>query len=145
MEPYRHVPYGPNELVGGCIVGRIGYTPNRLHMDMDLWHRALGGFRGEPFPFVEVDFPDRARPVTFWTVGAGFGSHPPIGQEDANHMTPLVRALRTEALFPPLFSLAPFLFWARIWAGSSEYVTPPRQTSSVAAQFRRPYAGYPAR
>lgn len=46
-------------------------------MDMDLWHRALGGFGGEPFPFVEVDFPDRARPVTFWTAGAGFGSHPP--------------------------------------------------------------------
>lgn len=39
---------------------RIGYTPNRLHMDMDLWHRALGGFGGEPFPSVKVDFPDRA-------------------------------------------------------------------------------------
>lgn len=36
MEPYRHVPYGPNELVSDYIVEHIGYTPNRLHMAMDL-------------------------------------------------------------------------------------------------------------
>lgn len=114
MEPYRHVPYGPNELVSDYIVEHIGYTPNRLHMAMDLtidgpidayggtfltedrvnkvydrgegkgvvadcamevyeragrhvatlhsyhWHKALGGFGGEAFPAVKVDFPDRA-------------------------------------------------------------------------------------
>lgn len=36
MEPIRHVPYGPNELVSDYIVSHIGYTPNRLHMAMDL-------------------------------------------------------------------------------------------------------------
>lgn len=36
MEPYRHVPYGPNELVSDYIVENIGYVPNRLHMAMDL-------------------------------------------------------------------------------------------------------------
>lgn len=113
MEPIRHVPYGPNELVSDYIVSHIGYTPNRLHMAMDLtidgpidayggtfltedrvnrvydrgegkgvvadcamevyeragrhvatlhsyhWHKALGGFGGEAFPAVKVDFPNR--------------------------------------------------------------------------------------
>ena len=36
MEPIRHVPYGPNELVSDYIVEHIGYVPNRLHMAMDL-------------------------------------------------------------------------------------------------------------
>ena len=47
MQPYRHVPYGPNELVSDYIVEHIGYTPNRLHMAMDLTiHGSIDAYGG---------------------------------------------------------------------------------------------------
>lgn len=36
MNPLRHVPYAPNEIVGDYITERLGYLQNRLHMAMDL-------------------------------------------------------------------------------------------------------------
>lgn len=36
MEPLRHVPYAPNEIVGDFIREKLGYLQNRLHMAMDL-------------------------------------------------------------------------------------------------------------
>ena len=42
MEPLRHVPYAPNEIVGDFITEKLGYLQNRLHMAMDLTlHRPL--------------------------------------------------------------------------------------------------------
>ena len=42
MEPLRHVPYAPNEIVGDFITEKLGYLQNRLHMAMDLiLHRPL--------------------------------------------------------------------------------------------------------
>lgn len=36
MQPVRHVPYGPNEIASDFIVEKLGHTPNRLHMAMEL-------------------------------------------------------------------------------------------------------------
>lgn len=42
MTPLTSVPYGPNEIVSDYIVSKLGYTPNRLHMAMELHvHKAI--------------------------------------------------------------------------------------------------------
>lgn len=47
MEPVRHVPYGPNEIVGDFIREKLGYFPNRLHMAMELEiHGPIAPYQG---------------------------------------------------------------------------------------------------
>lgn len=47
MEPVRHVPYGPNELVSDYIAERLGHMPNRLHMAMELtMHGTIDPYKG---------------------------------------------------------------------------------------------------
>lgn len=47
MEPIRHVPYGPNELVSDYIAEKLGHMPNRLHMAMELeMHGTIDAYQG---------------------------------------------------------------------------------------------------
>lgn len=47
MEPIRHVPYGPNEILSDYIKEKVGYFPNRLHMAMDLKiHGSIDAYQG---------------------------------------------------------------------------------------------------
>ena len=47
MEPIRHVPYGPNEIVSDFIKEKLGHFPNRLHMAMELEiHGSIDAYQG---------------------------------------------------------------------------------------------------
>ena len=47
MYPLRYVPSGPNEILSDFIVAQLGYTPNRLHMAMELTvHRPIRDLEG---------------------------------------------------------------------------------------------------
>lgn len=47
MEPVRHVPYGPNEIVSDFIKEKLGHFPNRLHMAMELEiHGPIDAYQG---------------------------------------------------------------------------------------------------
>ncbi len=47
VEPKRHVPYAPNELVGDIIIEKLGRIPNRLHMAMELFiHKTINPVEG---------------------------------------------------------------------------------------------------